>query len=96
MKWIIFSLIALFLLGGCFAEPAQVDLNEVINLPTFWMGLWHGLIAPVSFIVSLFNEHVGIYQPGGNGWYDFGFLIGISISFGGSGHSASRAKKRRA
>ena len=50
----------------------------------FWAGVWHGLIAPIVFIVSLFNPSVGIYEINNNGrWYDFGFLIGISSSVGG-------------
>lgn len=43
----------------------------------FWWGLLHGVIAPVAFIVSLFNDAVGIYDVRNNGgWYDFGFLLG--------------------
>jgi len=26
----------------------------------FWAGLWHGIIAPITFIVSLFNPGVRI------------------------------------
>lgn len=55
----------------------------------FWGGLWHGLIAPIAFIVSLFNPNVGIYEMNNNGkWYEFGFLLGISGSFGGGCASA--------
>ena len=55
----------------------------------FWAGVWHGLIAPIPFIVSLFNPSVGIYEINNNGrWYDFGFLIGISGSVGGGGASS--------
>ena len=28
----------------------------------FWFGLWHGFICPVTFVVSLFTESVGIYE----------------------------------
>ncbi len=52
----------------------------------FWMGLWHGIIAPVTFIISLFTDTVNIYEVHNNGnWYDFGFMFGISMSVGGSG-----------
>jgi hypothetical protein len=55
----------------------------------FWAGVWHGFIAPIVFIVSLFNSNVGIYEINNNGrWYDFGFLIGLSGSLGGSGASS--------
>jgi hypothetical protein len=51
----------------------------------FWAGFWHGLIAPITFIVSLFNPGVRIYETNNNGgWYDFGFILGVSSSLGGS------------
>lgn len=44
----------------------------------FLGGLWHGLIAPITFVVSLFVSGVSIYETNNNGrWYEFGFLIGI-------------------
>ena len=44
----------------------------------FWAGLWHGIIAPITFIVSLFADGVRIYETNNNGrWYDFGFMLGI-------------------
>ena len=44
----------------------------------FWVGFWHGVIAPVVFFVSLWDDTVGIYETNNNGgWYDFGFLLGI-------------------
>lgn len=52
----------------------------------FWAGFWHGLISPVTFIVSLLNPNVRIYETNNRGRrYDFGFIIGISGAFGGSG-----------
>lgn len=44
----------------------------------FWVGLWHGIIAPVTFIISLFTKNVGFYEMHNNGkWYEFGFLLGV-------------------
>ncbi len=52
----------------------------------FLGGLWHGLILPVTFWVSLFVNGVRIYETNNKGrWYDFGFLIGASASLGGGG-----------
>ncbi len=57
----------------------------------FWSGLWHGIIAPVSFIGSLFWDDIAVYAVNNNGgWYDFGFVLGAGILFGGS--SSSRKK----
>jgi hypothetical protein len=55
----------------------------------FWAGLWHGLICPITLIVSLFTPNVRIYEVRNRGrLYDFGFVIGASGSLGGSGHQA--------
>jgi hypothetical protein len=49
----------------------------------FWAGLWHGIIAPVTFIVSLFASEVSIYETNNNGrWYEFGFMLGIGAYAG--------------
>lgn len=57
----------------------------------FWAGLWHGFISPITFIVSLFNPRVRIYEVHNRGrWYDFGFIIGISSAFGGSARQTGR------
>jgi hypothetical protein len=63
----------------------------------FWFGLWHGVISPVMFVVSLFRDDVGIYEIHNNGgWYDFGFMFGVSIVFSGTaGSSAAPARRRR-
>jgi hypothetical protein len=52
----------------------------------FWAGLWHGLISPITFLVSLLSPNVRIYETNNRGrWYDFGFIIGVSAAFGGGG-----------
>jgi hypothetical protein len=49
----------------------------------FLGGLWHGIIAPLTFIVSLFAREVSIYETNNNGrWYEFGFMIGIGAYAG--------------
>ena len=63
----------------------------------FWLGLWHGIIAPLTFLISLFTDGVNVYEVNNNGnWYDFGFVIGAGILFGGgSGGGRRRRSKRR-
>ena len=57
----------------------------------FWLGLWHGLIIPITFIISLFTDTVNIYEVHNNGnWYDFGFVLGAACSLGGSGAGSRR------
>ena len=49
----------------------------------FLGGLWHGIIAPITFIVSLFVGGVSIYETNNNGrWYEFGFMVGICAHAG--------------
>jgi hypothetical protein len=51
----------------------------------FWAGVWHGMIMPITFFVSLRNPGVRIYETHNAGkGYDFGFLLGASIAFGGT------------
>ena len=55
----------------------------------FLAGLWHGLLFPLTFVISLFTPDVRIYETNNSGrWYDFGFVLGASISAGGGGSSA--------
>lgn len=81
---------ALLVLGAC-AASGNDSAGTASGLPGFWPGLWHGLISPVTFIVSLFRDDVGIYEVrNSGGWYDFGFMLGVSIFFGGPAGAGSR------
>ena len=86
---------SLFLLGSC----AEVqDVNECLSPKTYGFlgGLWHGIIAPFSFVFSLFVEDVAVYAVNNTGgWYDFGFLLGAGVLFGGSS-KASKPRKKKA
>jgi hypothetical protein len=60
------------------------------------MGLWHGFIALFTFIISLFRDDVSIYEVVNNGgWYNFGFILGVMIFWGGSGGGAAGSKCRQ-
>lgn len=60
----------------------------------FWWGLWHGAIAPITFLVSLFQEDVGVYEVhNSGGWYDFGFLLGLSMVLGGGAGGGAAARR---
>jgi hypothetical protein len=53
----------------------------------FWSGLWHGFIAPWSFIGSLIWDDIAIYAVNNNGgWYDFGFVLGSGILYRSSNY----------
>ena len=80
-----FVLFSLLLFSSC-AEVQNIEACKVGHTYGFFGGLWHGIIAPVSFVVSLFSDTVAVWAVNNNGgWYTFGFLIGVgSLGFGGS------------
>lgn len=86
-------------LGGCAAGVNPLEdtaLASGVPAAGFWLGLWHGVIAPIAFVISLFSETVGVYEIHNNGgWYHAGLLLGLSISLGGP-HGARRACGRKA
>ncbi len=65
---------------GCF--PTQSTESE--KVAGFFMGIWHGWIAPISLILGLFDNNIRIYEVNNTGWwYDFGFYMAIISGFGG-------------
>ena len=61
----------------------------------FFSGIWHGWIAPVTLVWSIFNRNIGIYEVFNNGfWYDLGFYMAIISGFGGLTLSRKKARKK--
>jgi len=72
------ALSACVALTGCAATQAADAVAP--GTPGFLLGLWHGFIFPVAWIVSLFAPKVAIYAvPNNGGWYDFGYFLGIVV-----------------
>jgi len=65
-------------LSGCAATQSAAAVES--GAPGFWLGVWHGFIFPVAWLVSLFVDNVSIYAvPNNGGWYDFGYFVGIVV-----------------
>lgn len=61
----------------------------------FFLGLWHGAIIWVTFVVSLFDPSVAIYEVHNSGpAYNLGFVIGAACLHGGGGGAAARRRRR--
>jgi hypothetical protein len=46
------------------------------------LGIWHGIISPVTLIWSFINPNVQMYEVHNNGsQYNLGFLVGMAIVF---------------
>jgi hypothetical protein len=94
---ILAAVVVLLALAGCAAGPntLQGSPDSEGEVAGFWLGLWHGIIAPITFIISLFSDTVEMYDVHNNGgWYNFGFLLGVMIIFGGGGGGTCRGRRR--
>jgi hypothetical protein len=91
LKPILLFVIILLVLTSC--APGNEKFNSA---PAgFWMGLWHGFISLITFIVSLFNDHVNIYEVQNTGkLYNLGFILGVMIFFGGGSKSTGMRRRR--
>lgn len=85
------ALAALALLAAC---AQQVPTAVEPAAPGFFLGLWHGFIFPVAWILSLFVPDVAVYAvPNNGGWYDFGYFLGICV-FGVGAHGGKKVVYR--
>jgi hypothetical protein len=75
---------------------ATQDAHAVAaSAPGFWLGLWHGFIFPLAWIVSLFTNAVAVYAvPNAGGWYNFGYFLGIVVFGVGAKRGHSIAVRR--
>jgi len=74
-------------------NAAEKTPDSAGKVAGFWLGLWHGLISPVTFVISLFSKSVRLYEVHNNGgWYNFGFVVGAGLFL--SGGILGRKKKR--
>jgi hypothetical protein len=88
------TLAAMLLLSSC-APDANPVVGTGEDPAGFFMGLWHGIILLVTFVISLFTDDVSVYEVVNSGnWYNFGFILGVIMSLGGGGAGAE-AKRRR-
>ena len=78
-------------LAACAATQTGAAVASTATTPGFWLGVWHGFIFPVAFVVGLFVPDVAIYAvPNNGGWYDFGYFVGIVFL----GVGARKARRR--
>jgi len=80
-KFGLLAIIAAVLLAACATQPTP----SAFEPPGFLLGLVHGVISPIALIAEFFTD-VRVYAfPNSGGWYDFGFMLGVSIVIGGGG-----------
>ncbi len=90
------ALAALLLMAAACApgpNSAEKTADTEGHTAGFFLGLWHGFISPVTFIISLFTKNVRLYEVHNNGtWSNFGFVLGAGLFL--SGGILGRKKKR--
>ena len=89
-------LLMVLLVVACAGPNTVLDTaSPAGSVAGFWSGLWHGMISPISFFISLFTDNVSIYEVhNSGGWYDFGFVLGAGILFGGGSSAATSARSK--
>ena len=79
---LLFFLLVVLLASGCAQVNSEVGTSGSSGVAGFGSGFWHGLILPISFIVSLFDSSIGIYEINNDGnLYNFGFVLGAWVVF---------------
>jgi hypothetical protein len=80
------ALIVLAALSGCAAGSAEAHhMAQSGALSQFLLGVWHGLIAPVTLVVELINHFaphllpwtLHFFEKDSGVFYDLGFYLGL-------------------
>lgn len=93
----LFCLAVFILLNSCAPGPNPRENTAADNgqVAGFWKGLWHGIISPVTFIVSIFTNNIRFYEVHNSGtWYNLGFVLGAGLLFNG-GFLGARSKSKK-
>lgn len=92
-KIILLMLLVIVVLTLVSCAPGEQRFATEKPAGFFW-GVWHGWIAPISLIVSLFNSTTRVYEVNNTGWwYDLGFYIAVISGFGSLSFSRKKWKK---
>lgn len=91
-------ILLIFVLASC--APGPNDLEKTPDsegkVSGFWKGIWHGFIAPITFIISIFSRSVRLYEVHNSGfWYNLGFVLGAGLFLQGGILGSRKACKRK-
>ena len=90
--------ILMFVFSSCAPGPNDLEKTPDKEGKTAGLlkGIWHGLIAPITFIISVFTKEVRFYEVHNNGFlYNFGFVLGAGLFFSGGILGKSKGRKKR-
>ena len=92
----IIALVVVFIMTACVPGPNDLEKtpDKEGDVAGFFTGIWHGLLAPVTFVISVFTKSVRFYEVHNNGsWYNFGFVLGAGLFL--SGGILGKKKKKK-
>jgi len=99
-KTMALTILAIFVLilfsASCVPGPNDAEKTPGAkgHVAGFFLGVWHGFISPVTFIVSVFTRSVRLYEVHNNGsWYNFGFVLGAGLFLSGGIMGRKKSKK---
>jgi hypothetical protein len=71
----------------------KADSNKYVA--GIWMGVWHGVISPITLVISFNNPNVQMYEVRNDGsQYNFGFLVGVALLFVILGATAGSSRRK--
>ena len=83
-KYLLIGLMMLLLIMVLTACVPGDGAKSEANPAGFFSGVWHGWIAPITLVISLFDRNINIYEVYNVGfWYNFGYYMAIISGFGG-------------
>ena len=92
IKVLVLLSVTLLFLVSCIPGDGKATADNPANL--LW-GIWHGWLAPLSLIISLFRDGINIYEVHNSGfWYNLGFYAGILGGFGSLSLSRNKRKEK--
>jgi hypothetical protein len=92
LQIILLLLITAVVFSGCFPGGGHATPEAPAG---FFTGIWHGWIAPLSLVASLFSDGVRIYEVNNTGWwYDLGYYMAVIAGFGSISLLRKKEKKQ--
>jgi hypothetical protein len=89
-------ILVLFIFSSCVPGPNKLEKtpDKEGKIAGFFKGIWHGLLAPITFIISIFTTKIRFYEVHNNGfWYNFGFVLGAGLFLSGGILGRKKSKK---
>ena len=76
-------------------NPLVNTANANGHVAGILMGLWHGIISPVTLVLSFVNQGAQMYEVHNDGsQYNLGFLLGVALVFVILGATAGSRRRR--